>query len=346
MGSNDRRSCALAIALAVVIAWGLTTTADAAGKKGLCATAAESPTAPPYLGVVAAFPAELALLVAATDVERTVEIDGRLHVVGRLDGVSVVLGLTGIGLHYAERRTNALLESFEIGALLMSGVAASRHRVGDVVLPSEWTERDGPVLFEANRALLALGKRARKRVAPGSLDTCTHVPPPNLGAPVVCLPYDPAILLEGHGYSDDDFGVEPLPCVPRGGPIFGCEVSQARPAPPPSGETAIVAAPTTPEDLVDMETAAVARVAAERGVPFLGVRAVSDGGSFAEFFDYYQLAANNAALVTRAVVAEIARLARKRSARPICRLLAKERWRRAAAGISAPKPATPTGSGY
>jgi hypothetical protein len=118
---------------------------------------------------------------------------------------------------------------------------------------------------------------------------------------------------------------------------------------------AITAAAAIPEDLVDMETATVARVALEHGVPFLAMRAVSDGtgdplgedrGFFVQFADYYRLAATNAALVTRAVVVEIARLARKPSARPICRLLAKGRWRRAAAGISAPKPATPAGPGY
>jgi hypothetical protein len=118
---------------------------------------------------------------------------------------------------------------------------------------------------------------------------------------------------------------------------------------------AITAAAAIPQDLVDMETATVARVSAERGVPFLGLRAVSDGagdplgedrGFYAQFADYYRLAATNAALVTRAIVAEIAKLARKRSARPVCRLLAKGRWRRAAAGISAPRPSTPAGPGY
>jgi adenosylhomocysteine nucleosidase len=55
-----------------------------------------------------------------------------------------------------------------------------------------------------------------------------------------------------------------------------------------------------------METAAVARVAAEKGLPFIAFRAVSDGagdplnlmGFFEQFFAYYRLAADNAAIAT------------------------------------------------
>ena len=56
-----------------------------------------------------------------------------------------------------------------------------------------------------------------------------------------------------------------------------------------------------------METAATAEVAAAPGVPFLGFRAASDGGSDplhllgfpAQFFTYRQLAGNNAAALNR-----------------------------------------------
>ena len=97
----------------------------------------------------------------------------------------------------------------------------------------------------------------------------------------------------------------------------------------------------TTVDVEDMESAAVARVAARRRVPFLAVRAGSDGGGDprgdrgfpAQFFDYYRLATHNAGTVTRAIVAELGRLARDRSARRACRLLARHRWARAAKRI-------------
>ena len=99
---------------------------------------------------------------------------------------------------------------------------------------------------------------------------------------------------------------------------------------------------TSTADVEDMETAAVARAAARRRVPFLAVRAGSDGagdplgdrGFPAQFFDYYRLAAHNAGDVTRAVIAELGRLARDRSSRT-CRLLAARRWRSAAKRIAA-----------
>jgi hypothetical protein len=91
----------------------------------------------------------------------------------------------------------------------------------------------------------------------------------------------------------------------------------------------------------DMESAAVARVATRRRVPFLAVRSASDGGGDplgdrgfpAQFFDYYRIATHNAATVTRSLVAEIGRLASDPSARRTCRLLARRRWGRAAERI-------------
>jgi len=58
-----------------------------------------------------------------------------------------------------------------------------------------------------------------------------------------------------------------------------------------------------------------------------------DRGFPAQFFDYYRLAAHNAADVTRAVVAELGRLANDDAARRTCRLLAHRRWKAAAARI-------------
>ena len=64
-----------------------------------------------------------------------------------------------------------------------------------------------------------------------------------------------------------------------------------------------------------METAAVARVAAEKHVPFIGFRALSDGlgdplmlpGFPAQFFVYRQYAAENAAAVELAFLSSWAK---------------------------------------
>ena len=308
--------------------------------KGLCATAAAEHSAPPYVAVVSAFPAELAPIAAATEIETTIQIAGRDFYVGRLDGVSVLLGLTGIGLVNATNRAHDLLAHGQIAGLVMSGTAGTRHHIGDVVLASEMAESDRKGVFHPNAALFALARRAATAL-PEPLERCTPVPPQSPDAPVVCLLFDPAIIFGGNAVSGDPFGGHAFPCTPGGDEIVGCEL----PAPTVSRATVATFEPrqTSTSDVEDMETAAVTRAAARRRVPFLAVRAASDGGGDplgdrgfpAQFLDYYRLAAHNAGDVTRAVIAELGRLARDRSARRTCRLLAAHRWRSAAKRIAA-----------
>jgi hypothetical protein len=246
----------------------------------------------------------------------------------------VILGFTGIGMVNARDVAGSVLTSFEVAGLVVSGVAGTAQRIGDVVLPTEWMEGDGGEVFPTNPVLFALARLSTGAVPP-SLEKCATV-----RSRVVCLDYDPAVFLGGRGVSDDGGSGVAIPCSPGGGDIFGCEL------PPPmlAGRATVAAEPAeAPPDVEDMETAAVARVAAERRVPFLGVRAASDGdgdplgerGWVAQFFDYYRLAAENAGAVTRAVVAELGELARDRSRRRTCRLLARRRWQRAAARLEA-----------
>jgi nucleoside phosphorylase len=290
--------------------------------RGLCATGGAGASAPRVV-VLSAFPAEIAPLVAATTIESTIEIDGRRYHLGRLGDVRVLLGMTGIGLLNAEATATAVLARIPAAALIMSGVAGSHHRIGDVVVATTWTERDRSKVLRANPALLAIAETAAIPV----LEQCTEVPPGSPSAAIVCMPHQPEPVFGGHGVSGDDYGDNPVACVRGGGDILGCELPQA--------------AASSYRDVEDMETAAVARVAARRHVPFLGVRAVSDGagdplgdrGFPRQFFDYYVLAADNAAIVTRTVVAEIGRLAGDASARRTCRLLAGQQWRAAARRI-------------
>jgi nucleoside phosphorylase len=325
-----RRSAPLLPVLSAVVACCLSGIADARRRPALCATAVSKHVARPYVAIVSAFPAEMAALVAATAVETAVEVDGRQVYVGALDGVRVVLALTGIGMVNARTRTLAVVDNFEVAGLIMSGVAGSPKRIGDVLLARRWVDRDAGDVFRTNPALLALARRGVTRL-PAPFDTCAIV----RDLSTVCLPYEPAVFFRGRGVSGDPFQGGTLGCQVGGTDIFGCELPTPRPA-----LGAIEPAAAAP-DVEDMETAAVARVAKEKRIPFLGVRAVSDGagdprgdrGFPAQFFDYYRLAADNAGIVTRAVVAELGRLATRRSSRETCRLLAMHRWRRAAARL-------------
>jgi Phosphorylase superfamily len=113
----DHRPWLVAAVLAAGVAC-LPPSVAQAGGKGLCATAAAEHSAPPYVAVVSAFPAELAPIAAATEIETTIQIAGRSYYVGRLGGVSVLLGLTGIGLVNATTRAHDLLAHGQIAGLV------------------------------------------------------------------------------------------------------------------------------------------------------------------------------------------------------------------------------------
>ena len=180
--------------------------------------------------------------------------------------------------------------------MVFSGVAGSPHRIADVTVPASWSEPGGPS-YPADPAWLDLARRAAE---PGvaALERCTLVPPDDAAADLVCMPFEPAIFVGGRGESSDPFGGERVVCRPGGGDVFGCD--PALPATAATAAAGPTASPLQEEDLtVDMETAATAREAAARGVPFVAFRAVSDGaedplglpGFPAQFFAYYRLAA-------------------------------------------------------
>ncbi len=257
--------------------------------------------------MLSAFPAELAAVLEQATVDDTMALDGRVFRFGVLGGVPVVLGLTGMGLANAAATTRAVLEQFEVTGVVVSGVAGSSLRIGDVAVPAAWILEDGTT-YTVHPEWLEL---ADEIAVPGtvSLERCTLVPDAPSEEPV-CLPHEPAIVLGGVGQSSDPFGDRPFPCQPDGGEVFGCDVASEDSASGSRGDrptmrTLAIVDPEAPT-VNDMETAAIAREAAARGVPFIAFRAVSDGagdplglpGYWAQFFAYYRLAARNAAAAT------------------------------------------------
>lgn len=259
----------------------------------------------PAVAVLGAMPSELTPLLERASIEETRVLAGRVFHTGTLGGAPVVLAMTGIGLVNATETTRLLLDTFEVGGVVFSGVAGSPHRIADVTVPESWSEPGGPELpadaawLEVARAVAAAGEE---------LERCTPVPLDDPAAALVCMPFAPAVFVGGRGQSSDPFGGSPVVCRTGGGDVFGCDPT-LEPAP-----AAVAAAPATatanvaPEDdvTVDMESAAAAREAAARGLPFIALRAVSDGaedplglpGFPAQFFAYYRLAAENAAAAT------------------------------------------------
>jgi nucleoside phosphorylase len=242
----------------------------------------------PFAAVLSAFPGELAPLVEAASIEETIEVEGRVLRVGKLGGTRVVLAMTGIGLVNAAMTTQLILDRFDVTALAVSGVAGSPFQIGDVAVPEHWISDLGET-FATDPIFLAIASdiAARGEVV---LEQCTTVSPELSEAPV-CMPEKPAIRVGGVGESDDPFDGTQVDCIPGSNDVFGCD---------------ILAAATQDSVVGDMETAAIAREAVARGVPFIAFRAVSDGagdplglpGFPTQFFAYYPLAARNAAAAT------------------------------------------------
>ena len=275
-----------------------------------------APQARPF-AVVSAFPAELAPHLKRAVISETRTIDGRLFRIGTLDGVPVVLALTGIGLVNAEARTRSLLEHFDVRGIVVSAVAGSTTLpIGDVAVPLTWMTKDGAT-YAADPQWLALAREVAVE-GTAALDACTTVASAKVNP--VCLVQLPSIVVGGVGQSSDPFGGKAFACQMNSNPVYGCDVTPdggaAAAVGPHATETA-TAADTEAPVAEDMETAAIAGEAAAHGVRFIAFRAMSDGpgdplglGGFpTQFFAYYPLAADNAAAATVAFLKRAAAVA-------------------------------------
>ena len=284
--------------------------------------------------VLSAMPVELGPLLAQTTSRTTVTVAGHDYYVGRLRGRDVVLTLTGIGPVNATATTKAALAAFGcVRSVVFSGVAGGDY-IGDVIVPTRWTLDAGKHVLGVDARLLAVARKvaasrpALETTAPAGDPACGCVTSPD-AVTTVAVTHAPVVEIGGAGQTTDPFGGRALPCAPGGGDVFGCTpcaaqtnaqrdgerfVSGAVPFADPSffsGYAAASASEGSGYVVEDEETAAVDKVATARHVPFLGIRAVSDGGGDplglpgfpAQFFYYRQLAADNAAIVTEAVVA-------------------------------------------
>ena len=310
----------------------------------------DEPSCTPRTLILAAMPLELNPIIRSSTTDATDQnfmAHGRKFYEGTLAGAKVTMAMTRVGMKNAEQTTQDAVDHYEqagcpLKAILFSGVAGSSYNIGDVTVPRPgraaraarptWTGVDTE-LFAVAEQIDASGRDVGLTqdlpvgdaacLCPGA--TVENTPTP------VRMPSPPQIYVGGNGSSGDFFGESMAPCGPRAGDVAGCEPcfepndqpayaadfaerfptvldpsfwsGLVRPSGGSSGETFVAG---------DMETAATAEVAAAAGVPFLGIRAVSDGGGDplhlpgfpAQFFTYRQLAGNNAAALTVAILEE------------------------------------------
>lgn len=268
--------------------------------------------------VLSAFPAEADAVLARTtlDPNPSVVAEGRHFYLGSIGGKKAIVAMTGIGLVNATRTTETAFARFAresaitVGAVVFSGVAggAGRTSIGDVAVPARWTRDDGTTWQPVDAGMLAAAQALAVDVG-------------GTGR----LQRRPQLVVGGDGSSADNNNGQPFPCIPNGGNVFGC---QPRSAPDRSplytgnffqavvpflthgllSNLKFLTSENPAFDAVDQETAAAQAVANAHGVPFLGIRGMSDGpgdprnlpGFPFQFFFYKQIAADNAALVTEA----------------------------------------------
>jgi nucleoside phosphorylase len=210
----------------------------------------------------------------------------------------------------ATRATETALARFpsSVDAVVFSGVAGGAGRTGiaDVAVPARWTQDNGATFHPVDPGMLAAAE--------------------NLSVALKSVRarwYQPQLVCGGDGCSYDNNNGQAFPCIPNGGRVFGC---QARKVPDRSffytgnffqaawpwlkhgliSNANFVSSADPAFDATDSETAAVQAVADAHGVPFLGIRGMSDGpgdplhlpGFPFQFFVYKKVAAANAARVT------------------------------------------------
>jgi nucleoside phosphorylase len=289
--------------------------------------------------ILSAYAPEGAVLLRAAGVDGPEDqvgvFNGRRFFAGRIAAHDVILGLTGIGMVDAHNTARAALDYFAAQRITAKGVifsgVAGGPNIGDVVIPEEWSDGAGTYAVDPHMYAVArnLDDVALNPYLPVEDAACTGRNPAPPNTPVR-VETEPAVIVGGLGHSGDPFNGRAVPCFSPGPGLLGCEACGAPVTASASSVTGLVAGaspfldPQLHADLfeyfaspppvagdpvvVDMETAAVARIAAERDIPFIAFRAVSDGGGdpiFAsaligfpvQFFIYQQLAADNAAAV-------------------------------------------------
>jgi adenosylhomocysteine nucleosidase len=236
----------------------------------------EPPTTGPesYLVVMSAFPPELTRLLAQADIYDTLATGDATCHIGTLEGNEVVLVLSGVGLDRAAATTRTVLDSFTVAGIVFSGIAGGINpslNIGDVTIPARWGHADGDLgplddgfWLRVDARLLDIATEVSRAVV--LLDSTPEG---------VSLKHKPSVVVGGNGVSNSFF----VDDAEYRAWLWG----------------------TFEANAVDMETAAVARVAADKGVPYIAFRSLSDlagGGPGANEIDtFFQLAADNAAAV-------------------------------------------------
>ncbi len=222
------------------------------------------------IGILGAMEAEVRLLQEMLGGATTADSTGRNYVTGRLGSQEVVVSISGFGKVAAASTVTSMLDRFDAEAVVFSGVAGALHpdvTRGDVVIADQLVQHD----FDASplfpRFVIPSLQVDRIPADAGWTDRAAAAAA-RAGATVHC-----GLILSGDRFIDNAADRAEL------GSLF-------------------------PDALaVEMEGAAVAQVCAERRVPFVVIRAISDAADDDAAADFLEFVDRQAAPLLSEIVA-------------------------------------------
>ncbi|MEN9203952.1 MAG: 5'-methylthioadenosine/adenosylhomocysteine nucleosidase [Thermostichus sp. DG02_3_bins_51] len=235
---------------------------------------------PAAIGILGALPEEVAMLTEAMENRSTQTYLGRQFHQGSLHGQPVVVVQGGVGKVRAATTAALLVAHFPLRGILFTGVAgalAEHLQMGDVVLAHAAIEHD----FGTGRAegfVLGIDFIPELRHPLAEADSALY--------DLIWAQREKLLLRPFQGRD---------PVVHTGlvatGDVFVAHGGLRRQIQERTGAL-----------VVEMEGAAVVRVAQEAGLPCLLVRSVSDAGDETDFLSFFQTAALNSAAVVHRVL--------------------------------------------
>ncbi len=270
------------------------------------------------IAVISAFQPELTLLLSRVQDARKHSVNGVEFTTGTLQGQPVVLFLSGISMVNAAMNTQLVLDRFNVGSIVFSGIAGGVNpglHIGDVTVASQWGQylevlmarEAAPGRYAAppwmkdvqlpNYGMLyprpvEVRKAGQSEPAkqfwfaadPKMLEVARGlrtVELANCGGNGKCLTHKPQLVVGGNGVSGQAFVDN------KAFREYAFKTFQA--------------------NVLDMETAATAQVAYSNGVPYLAFRSLSDlaggGEGENEMGTFMNVAADNSAKVLLAFLA-------------------------------------------
>ncbi len=230
---------------------------------------------PPPVAVLTAIPEEIAAFGAHLVQTGRETVAGVPIHHGTLDGQAVVLAESGIGKVNGALAAAILLDRFGCGGIVFSGVAGGLDpalAVGDLVIATEVIQHDYGALVQGDFEVYRAGA----------------LPFPRFRGPLGHVA-DPELIARARGTFAGETGVHFGPIL-TGDTYLACAATRERLFASFAGRA------------VDMESAAVAQVAAAFGVPWLVIRALSDLAGADSHLDFQAFVHDAAAKAAAAVL--------------------------------------------